>query len=274
MFFAFILHFVALPFLCASVLCPQTSFNSVFLCRLAAFVVRAMQETQPTRSKAKFQLNQRTVQTDGEPSKRTSEQTNEQANRASTATTTSAGSASASSDGRTRNNKLKLKFITHTHTRTTGRANMHTHRHAGAHVSFRFVRFCCWWVDWSPLLLCCCCGRRRCDACSAADSEVACAVLLLRVGGCWGGLVGWFSLSTTTGSSSAAAAATKNDGRLRKMLVFHLRKISHHFLALKTVRRAHGKGGMAAWAALGLVWWSCAMPGEWEAAAETQQQPR
>lgn len=44
----------------------------------------------------------------------------------------------------------------------------------------------------------------------------------------------------------AAAAATKNDGRLRKMLVFHLRKISHHFLALKTVRRAHGKGGMAA----------------------------
>lgn len=57
--------------------CPQTSFNSVFLCRLAAFVVRAMQETQPTRSKAKFQLNQQTVQTDGEPSKRTSEQTNE-----------------------------------------------------------------------------------------------------------------------------------------------------------------------------------------------------
>lgn len=140
MFFAFILHFVALPFLCASVLCPQTSFNSVFLCRLAAFVVRAMQETQPTRSKAKFQLNQRTVQTDGEPSKRTSEQTNEQANRASTATTTSAGSASVSSDGRTRNNKLKLKFITHTHTHTHDRQSEHAHTQTCWRT--RFVSFC------------------------------------------------------------------------------------------------------------------------------------
>lgn len=169
MFFAFILHFVALPFLCASVLCPQTSFNSVFLCRLAAFVVRAMQETQPTRSKAKFQLNQRTVQTDGEPSKRTSEQTNEQANRASTATTTSASSASASSDGRTRNNKLKLKFITHTHTHARPAERTCTHTDMLAHT-FRFV-LCAFVVGgWI--------GRRFCCAAAAANVAATLAALL------------------------------------------------------------------------------------------------
>lgn len=131
--------------------CPQTSFNSVFLCRLAVFVVRAMQETQPTRSKAKFQLNQQTVQTDGEPSKRTSEQTNEP----SVDCDDDVGKQRECEQRRPNEEQQTEIEIhnTHTHTRTTGRANMHTHRHAGAHVSFRFVRFCCWWVDWSLLLL-------------------------------------------------------------------------------------------------------------------------
>lgn len=56
---ALLLHFVA--FFAST---TSLQFSVFFRCSQ-----RAMQETQPTRSKAKFQLNQRTVQTDREPNK-------------------------------------------------------------------------------------------------------------------------------------------------------------------------------------------------------------
>lgn len=174
-----LLHFVALPFVCLR-LCAQTSFNSVFLCRLAAFVERAMQETQPTRSKAKFQLNQRTVQPDREPSERTNEPSVDG---------DVVGKQREREREQRRPNEEQQTEIeiqnTHTHTRTHGRQSEHAHTHTDvlAHT-FRFV--CVVVGGWIAR----CCGRRRCDAGCAADSEVACAVLLLRVGGCWGGLVG------------------------------------------------------------------------------------
>lgn len=182
---ALLLHFVA--FFAST---TSLQFSVFFRCSQ-----RAMQETQPTRSKAKFQLNQRTVQTDREPNK-----PNERTERMNEHERSERRRRRRQRERRTRNNKLKLKFKTHTHTHArsgvsaAGRANIHTHTYSDmlAHT-FRFVVG--GWIGR-------CCGRRdvataddaAVDAGSAADCEVACGVvavdLMLRVGGCWGGLVG------------------------------------------------------------------------------------
>lgn len=182
---ALLLHFVA--FFAST---TSLQFSVFFRCSQ-----RAMQETQPTRSKAKFQLNQRTVQTEREPNK-----PNERTERMNEHERSERRRRRRQRERRTRNNKLKLKFKTHTHTRTLRRKccrqSQHSHTHTYSDMlahTFRFVVG--GWIGR-------CCGRRdvatadeaAVDAGSAADCEVACGVvavdLLLRVGGCWGGLVG------------------------------------------------------------------------------------
>lgn len=127
---ALLLHFVA--FFAST---TSLQFSVFFRCSQ-----RAMQETQPTRSKAKFQLNQRTVQTDREPNK-----PNERTERMNEHERSERRRRRRQRERRTRNNKLKLKFKTHTHTRTHWRKccrqsqHSHTHTHIQTCWRTRFV---------------------------------------------------------------------------------------------------------------------------------------
>lgn len=125
---ALLLHFVA--FFAST---TSLQFSVFFRCSQ-----RAMQETQPTRSKAKFQLNQRTVQTDGEPNK-----PNERTERMNEHERSERRRRRRQRERRTRNNKLKLKFKTHTHTRTHWRKccrqSQHSHTHIQTCWRTRFV---------------------------------------------------------------------------------------------------------------------------------------
>lgn len=123
---ALLLHFVA--FFAST---TSLQFSVFFRCSQ-----RAMQETQPTRSKAKFQLNQRTVQTDGEPNKPNERTERTRTKRASTTT----------SAARTPNEEQQTEIeIQNTHTRTHWRKccrqsqHSHTHTHIQTCWRTRFV---------------------------------------------------------------------------------------------------------------------------------------
>lgn len=241
--FPFFFFFV--PMFCASfAFCRLLCFHNFFaiLCVFSLFAESdARNTTNQIKSEIPTKPTNGTNRRRAEQTKRTN-RTNERTRTKRASTTTSAA--------RTPNEEQQTEIEiqnTHTHTRTLRRKccrqsqHSHTHTHTYSAMlahTFRFVVG--GWIGR-------CCGRRdvataddaAVDAGSAADCEVACAVvaadLLLRVGGCWGGLVGWFSLSTTTTSHGKWRS-------LRKMLVFHLRKIRIYFFGAQDTWKGVSRG--------------------------------